>query len=235
MLGLHFAVLFGLIVVISGDLGSALVYLFIFIIMMFMAGLKWYWFLIAGTSVVALWPIIWEHLMTQNQKDRIMAIYDPSIDPTGLGITWQTTRSKTALGSGQIFGQGLFQGEMTQTGRVPQQHTDFIFSVAGEELGLIGCLVIVILLALIIIRCIYVGVKSNGYLGFLVCIGIASMLIAQTLDNIGMCIGLTPVVGLTLPFFSYGGSSIITLFASMGIVSGIKMRPKSSGMRSYRY
>lgn len=235
MLALHFGVLFGLIVIISGDLGSALVYLFIFIVMLFLGGLKFYWFLIGGGAVAAVFPYVWNNLLTGNQKDRILAPYDPSIDPSGLGITWQATKSKTALGSGQIFGQGLFHGAQTQSGSIPQQHTDFIYAVAGEELGLIGCTVIIILLFLIIIRCVYVGIKSNGYMGFLICIGIASMLIAQTLENIGMCIGVTPVIGLTLPFFSYGGSSIITLFASMGIVSGIKMRPRPGGLRRRSY
>ena len=123
---------------------------------------------------------------------------------------------------------GLFGGEKTQVGGIPQQHTDFIFSVAGEELGFIGCTLIIVIIALIIIRCINIGMKSSYRLGSLVCFGCAAMLIFQTLENIGMCIGLTPVIGLTLPFFSYGGSSIITLFAAMGIVSGVKMRPQPS-------
>jgi rod shape determining protein RodA len=121
---------------------------------------------------------------------------------------------------------------MTQSGAVPKQNTDFIFSVAGEELGLIGCLLIIGLLLAIIIRCIYVGIKSNNTLGLLVCVGLSSMLIAQMFENIGMCLGLTPVIGLTLPFFSSGGSSIVTMFAAMGVVSGIKMRPKPMRFRS---
>ena len=131
-----------------------------------------------------------------------------------------------ALASGRIFGTGLYQGTQTQSGSIPYQHTDFIFAVAGEELGMIGCLVIIALLTAIIVRCVRTGLRSQSNLGALVCIGIAAMLAFQTLENIGMCIGVAPVIGLTLPFFSYGGSSIITMFAAMGIVSGIKMRPK---------
>ena len=146
---------------------------------------------------------------------------------------WQANQSKIAIASGKLFGQGLFNGAQTQSGAVPQQHTDFIFSVAGEELGLIGCLIIILLLILIICRCIYVGIKANDTQNGLICIGIAAMLIFQTFENIGMCIGLTPVIGLTLPFFSYGGSSILTLYAAMGIVSGIKMRPKPNIITRY--
>lgn len=221
-----FFMFFGLIIISSSDLGSALVYCFIFAVMLFVGGVKMYWFLIAAGGTIAIFPLAWKYFFSQNQKDRILALYDPSIDPTGLGITWQTNQSKSAIASGQFFGQGLFNGNKTSIGSIPQQHTDFIFSVTGEELGFIGCAVIIILLLLIIIRCVYVGVKSNNYTNMLVCIGIASMLIFQMLENIGMCLGLTPVIGLTLPFFSYGGSSIVTLYAAMGIISGIKLRPK---------
>lgn len=224
----HFGLMFGLIIVTSSDLGSALVYAFMFAVILFIAGLKLRWFAAGITTIALLFPYLWENFFTENQKKRILAPYDPSIDPSGLGITWQANRSKIALASGQFSGKGLFEGSQTQNGGIPQQHTDFIFAVAGEELGLIGCTVIVILLMLIIVRCIYVGIRSGDQLGLYVCTGIAAMLIFQTFENIGMCVGLTPVIGLTLPFFSYGGSSIITLFAAMGIVSGIKMRPRPS-------
>ena len=173
-------------------------------------------------------PYIFYNLLTETQRNRILAPYDPSIDPTGLGVLWQTNQSKMALASGQIFGSGLYHGTQTQDGSIPYQHTDFIFAVAGEELGMVGCLAIIILLTAIIVRCVRIGLRSQSSLGALVCIGIAAMLAFQTLENIGMCIGVAPVIGLTLPFFSYGGSSIVTIFAAMGIVSGIKMRPKPS-------
>ena len=114
---------------------------------------------------------------------------------------------------------------------MPQQHTDFIYSVAGEEFGFIGTVAIFILLLAIIIRCFYVGVRSNNTLSYLVCTGISAMFLAQTLENIGMCIGLTPVIGLTLPFFSYGGSSVIVNFVAIGIVSGVMLRPRTQGFR----
>ena len=222
----HFLIMFGLIILASSDLGSALVYLFIFVVMLFIGGLKLRWFAAGIGCMAAVTPLAWFFFLTDTQKARILAPYASWVDPSGLGVTWQANQSKIALASGQFTGQGLFNGAQTQAGSVPQQHTDFIFSVAGEELGFIGCLLIIALLMLIIFRCIQIGLRSNDPLGLLVCIGIAAMLIFQTFENIGMCIGITPVIGLTLPFFSYGGSSIVTLYAAMGIVAGIKMRPK---------
>ena len=216
----------GLIIVVSRDLGSALVYLFVFIVVMFAAGTNILWFLFGAGAVAAAFPLLWEHFLSEGQKNRILAPYDPSVDPTGLGITWQANQSKAAISGGGFLGQGLFSGNYTQAGSVSQQHTDFIFSVVGEELGFIGCAAVILLLLLIILRCIQTGVRSNDPLGMLVSIGFAAMLIFQTFENIGMCIGLTPVIGLTLPFFSYGGSSLVMLYAAMGIVSGVKMRPK---------
>jgi len=227
-----FAIMFVLIVVSSSDLGSALVYMFIFAAMLFLGGVSLFWFALAAVAACVALPFLWNFFFTQNQKDRILAPYDPSVDPTGLGITWQANQSKAAISAGGFSGSGLYKGEFTQTpGAVPQQHTDFIFSAAGEELGFIGALLVILLLFAIIIRCFYVGVQSNNTLSYLVCTGISAMLLAQTLENIGMCLGLTPVIGLTLPFFSYGGSSLIVNFAAIGIVSGIRMRPRPQGFR----
>jgi rod shape determining protein RodA len=227
-----FGLFFGLILLSSGDLGSALVYVFIMLSIMFVGGVRLRWFLLGATALAASGPFIWNNLLNARQRARILAPYDPSIDPTGLDVTWQAGQSRLAITSGGFSGQGLYNGKLTQAGTIPHQQTDFIFSAAGEELGFIGCFIIILLLTAVIVRCAYVGVKSNNTLGLLVCIGLASILIFQTLENIGMCLGLAPVVGLTLPFFSYGGSSIITAFAAMGIVSGIKMRPKPVRFRT---
>lgn len=227
-----FGFFFVLIIGVSSDLGSALVYFFIFATMIFVAGISYKWILAGCGALVAVMPIAWKFFLSDYQKKRILAPYVKSIDPYGLDVMWQANQSKVALASGQLTGQGLFQGTQTQSGSVPAQHTDFIFAVAGEELGLIGCLAIITLLLVIIWRCIHVGLRANDRQNGLICIGIAAMLIFQTFENIGMCIGLTPVVGLILPFFSYGGSSIITLFAAMGVVSSIKMRPKPNAFIS---
>ncbi len=226
-----FAIIFILIVMSSADLGSALVYLFVFAAMLFLGGVNLIWFGIAAGLAVLAAPLIWNHFLSDLQRDRILAPYDPSVDPTGLGITWQANQSKAAISAGGFSGQGLFNGGFTQGSGVPQQHTDFIYSVAGEEFGFIGTVAIFILLLAIIIRCFYVGVRSNNTLSYLVCTGISAMFLAQTLENIGMCIGLTPVIGLTLPFFSYGGSSVIVNFVAIGIVSGVMLRPRTQGFR----
>ena len=230
---LHFGFMLGLVLVTAKDLGSATVFLAIFVFMVFAAGVKLYWFAIGIAGIAASIPFLWNNVLETYQKDRIMAPYDPTIDIEGYGIKYQTNQSKLALASGRMTGVGLYNGTQTQAGAVPAQHSDFIYAVAGEELGMIACMAILILLTLIAIRCIYIGIKSRNTMNMLICVGMASMILFQTYENAGMCIGITPVVGITLPFFSYGGSSLFSLFAAMGIVSGIRFRPKPERFRSY--
>ena len=229
---LHALLIVGLIVAVSKDMGSALVFLFIFILMLFAAGMKIYWFIAGLAGAAAVAPFFWTHVLNQRYRDRILAPYDASIDPQGFDIRWQSNQSKIALASGQLTGTGLYNGRQTQSGAIPEKQTDFIFSVIGEELGMIACVIVLLLLLAIIFRCIYVGVKSRNTMSMLICFGIAGWLMFQTFENIGMCIGIAPVIGLTLPFFSYGGSSLFSMFAAMGIVSGIRYRPKPERFRS---
>lgn len=223
-----------LILVASDDAGVALPYVFIFLVMAYVGGVNIGWFLLLiGAAGVAL-PVLWiQGIIRDDQKDRILMLFDPTIDPDGLGVRWQTLRSLTSLQGGGMTGQGLYRGAQTQAGATPAQHTDFIFSSIGEELGLLGCLFVLVLLTAIVIRCIVVGVKSANYMNRLICIGIAGMLVFQIMVNVGMCLGVFPVIGLTLPFISYGGSSIVTMFAAMGIVSGIRMRPAPDSTARY--
>jgi len=226
-------ILLVLIVVSSDDVGSALVYVVILLTMLFVGDVKLRWFLLGGGILAALTPLIWFNFLQKYQRDRILAPFTPeTVDPGRQGVLWQPDLSVKAIASGGFTGQGLGKGRITQASVIWGQHTDFMFSAVGEELGFVGCLLVMLLLVLIIIRCIYVGVKSNNPLGLLVCSGIAAMLIAQTVENIGMCLGVLPVIGITLPFLSYGGSSIVTCLAAMGIVSGIKMRPKPVRFRT---
>ena len=158
---------------------------------------------------------------------RIMVVLDHEFDPLGKG--WHQTRGMLALGSGGWTGQGLFHGTQTQSpyrSSLPERQTDFIFCVCGEELGFLGCALIIVLLLAIVVRCFLVARDATTPMESLVCVGMAGMLIFQTVMNIGMCLFLLPVVGLTLPFFSYGGTSVMTLFAAMGVVSGIKKRSR---------
>ena len=157
--------------------------------------------------------------------DRFIVVFDHSYDPLGKG--WQQSRSLLAIGSGGVFGQGYMQGTQTHSSyrtNLPARHTDLIFAVCGEELGLVGCLAVMALLAAIIFRVLTVAKRAETPFQSNVCVGMAAMLIFQTAINIGMCLFVVPVIGITLPFFSYGGSSIVTLFAAMGVVSSIKKR-----------
>ncbi len=232
-LAMHFLLPFALVVVISADLGSALIFLFIFVVMLFAAGLKLYWFILGIAAIAAVIPFAWTHVLRPDQIARILAPYDSSIDPAGDDVMWQASQSKLALASGQLVGTGLHNGPQTQSQAIPAQHTDFIFAVIGEELGMLGCCAVMLLLLLIILRCVAIGLRSKNTTSMLVCFGVAATLLFQTLINIGMCLGITPVIGLTLPFFSYGGSSTFSLFAAAGLVSGVKFRPKPE--RFHRY
>ena len=196
--------IFGAIIITADDLGSALVYFFIFAVLLFMAGLKIYWFIIGLAALAAAVPLLWTYFLSDYQRNRIMAPYDSSIDPTNTGINWQPHQAQMALASGQLTGSGLGNGAQTQSDALPAKHTDFIFAVIGEELGMIGACLCILLLVLIVVRCVSVGLKSRDTLSMLVCMGVASMMVFQTFLNVGMCIGIAPVVGITLPFFSYG-------------------------------
>ena len=230
-IGVHALFLCGLIAVVSGDMGMSLVYVFITLVMLWVAGVKVRWFLLGGAAAGVLGFLAWPHLPTYIQM-RFAVVFDHNLDPLDKGF--QQGRSILALGSGQLSGQGLLNGIQTQAsndGALPARWTDFIFSVAGEELGMIGCVAIMVLLFAIILRCMWVGRNARSPQSALIATGYAGMLMVQVVLNIGMCLYVAPVVGLTLPFFSSGGSSIITLFAAMGIVSSIKMRSLPSWLR----
>lgn len=229
----HFGVLFLLILGISSDLGNALIFFFIFLITMFVSGLKLYWFLFGGAAVAIAVPLAWNHILSVGQKERILAPYDPTIDPDGYGVNWEPNQAKLALSSGRLTGTGLYQGTQTQSDAIDSKHADYIFAAIGEELGMVGCIVVIVLLVAIILRCVYVGLHSRSTFGMLVCFGVASAFFFQTFINIGMCLGLTPVIGVALPFFSYGGSSLFTSFAAMGLVSGIHYKPKPTQYTSF--
>ncbi len=226
MVGTHAIGMCGFYFLVSGDMGNGLVFLFIFICMAFVAGfaLRWFVLLIGGgtAAVAAAWKL---GIMPEYMQGRFLALFDHNYDPLGVG--WHQNRSLLTLGAGGWFGQGYLKGTQTQSAdswSLPGRHTDFIFSVCGEELGLVGCLAVIALLAAIIIRVLLVAKNSQTSFYCCVCVGMAAMLIFQTLINIGMCLFIMPTIGITLPFFSYGGSSIVTLFAAMGVVSGIKKR-----------
>lgn len=229
----HAGLIVGLNMLLSRDLGVSLIFVFIFLGMAFAGGVSLIWFALAGGLVVVGAPILWQFLEPYQQR-RLQILWDPTIDPEGINERYHTLRSIRSLTGGGMTGQGLFQGNRTQAlGALYAQHTDYIFSAIGEELGFLGCIVTIILMVLIISRCIWVGMKSSDYMRRLICFGVASALIFQVISNVGMCIGLTPVIGLTLPFISYGGSSLVSLYAMMGLVSGVHAKPAPTSHERY--
>ena len=224
----HVVFMVGLIFVISKDMGSALVYVGVFLVMAQAAGMAWRWFAVGlGGFAGVCFAAYRLDFIPGYMLDRFRVVLDHSYDPTNTG--YQQTRGLLAIGSGGWFGQGLFHGRLTQAGKgvLPYRYTDFIFAVAGEELGLVGCVFILLLEVAIILRCLQVARHAKTPFSSYVCVGVAGTLIFQVISNVGMCLFVLPVIGLTLPFFSYGGSSLLALYAAMGIVSGIKKRALS--------
>ncbi|MBE7031269.1 MAG: rod shape-determining protein RodA [Ruminococcaceae bacterium] len=220
---LHMGVLLGLIL-LQPDFGTAMVFICIFCGILFVAGISWKYMLAAGISLTAAAPVLWFGFFSEYQKKRLLVFLNPEIDPSGSG--YHVMQSKIAVGSGQIFGKGLFHGTQTQLEYLPAKHTDFIFSAIGEELGLIGCVLVLALLFALVFRCLFNARLAKDDFGSLICIGVAFMFLAHIFENIGMCIGLMPVTGIPLPFFSYGGTSVVTNFIAVGLVLNVYMRRK---------
>ncbi len=217
----HAGLIFSL-VLLQKDLGSFTIFVFIFIAMCFAAGLS-FWYYIAGAfAVVCVSPFIWSRLSAY-QKDRIMLCFDSSIDPTGVGIRYQQMRSQTAIGNGGITGTGYLEGTVTHAvnGHLPAKHTDMIFSTICEEWGLVGAFIVLLITAVLIIRIIKISLQSDNLTGKYICTGVASMLMIQVIENVGMCLGIMPVIGITFPFLSYGGSSVLSSFIAIGFVLSV--------------
>lgn len=216
LLCVHGAIPIGL-VMLQGDDGTAIVFLSVFLGIIFAAGLSWKYILGAGIlSPIAAW-FMWSRYLQPVHKNRILAIINPEKYATP-DMLYQTNLAKIALGSGQVTGKGLFGGDYSY---VPVSHNDFIFSYAGQTLGFIGCLGLIIVIGLICLRILGNGLRSGDALGRYICVGVFAYLFVQSLLNIGMVIGVTPVIGITLPFVSAGGTSMLTSTAAMGLVMSV--------------
>lgn len=207
------------IIHVQGDDGSALVFFFIFLIMSFGAGVQLRYFLLTIAGVGAAIPLAWNYVLNNDQKRRFEILFDHSVDPLGYG--YQQGQSEISIGSGQLFGRGWLQGPRVQASLVPEDHNDFIFSVAGEEFGFVGCIAILVLLSLIILAILAVGLKAADPLGRNICYGYMGMIAFQAIANIGMCLYVFPVIGITLPFYSAGGSSAACLYLGVGLVQSV--------------
>ncbi|MBE6671469.1 MAG: rod shape-determining protein RodA [Ruminococcaceae bacterium] len=215
LLLLHAGVIIGL-VMLQGDLGSALVFMFIAIIMCYTQGLSIF-YIIGGSALIALTSPYWWNFLKPYQQQRILVGFNPEIDPLGYG--YQQILSKNAIMQGGFFGSGYMESTVSPT--IPYNHTDMIFSVISEELGLFGVIVMMTVLALLVARVTKTAFIARKDIGSAICAGVLAMLIAQTIENIGMCLGILPIIGITLPFISYGGSSVLSLFLAIGIVMSI--------------
>ena len=231
-MALHLCILVGLNMVLSKDAGVSLIFVFIFIGMAFGGGVSLGWFALAIGAIAIAFPVIFPYL-GEHQQNRIKILFDETIDPQGINERYHYMMNLKSLTGGGLTGQGLFNGNRTQGGNLFAQHTDYIFSSMGEELGFFGCVMIMLLELGIIARCIMVGMKCPDYMRRIICFGAASALTFQVMINIGMCIGVMPVIGLTLPLISYGGSSVVTIYAMLGLVSGSHARPQSQSHERY--
>lgn len=204
---------------LQGDDGAAIIFLCIALVMLFMSGLPLKYFGVMIGLGILLAPLLWNFILADYQKRRILTQMNPEADPLNMG--YQQIQGKLSIGSGGLFGYGLFKGPRVANNVVPVQESDFIFSVAGEELGFIGCMAIIILLLAFILRVGFIACHSGDTMGIYICFGFIGLVVSQTIFNLGMCLSLLPVMGVTLPFFSAGGSSAACLYLGIGILQNI--------------
>lgn len=208
----------------QGDDGAALVFGFMFIIMSFAAGVQLRYFFILMAGAAAALPLFWTKMMNEDQKNRIAVLFG-SNDDMLMSYGWQQYQGKVSIASGGLFGKGLFNGPRVEKEMVPYQENDFIFTVAGEELGFVGCAAILLLFMLILFRLMHNAISARNTLGRCICFGFFALIGSQLLINLGMVLGLLPVIGITLPFFSSGGSSAACLYLGVGLVQSVVMHP----------
>jgi len=210
------------LIILQNDFGTALVFIFFIAFMLFAAGISYKYVVGAIVLGILSFPLLWYYVFEDYQRKRILVFLNPEMEPLGRG--YHVIQSKIAVGSGQFWGKGLYQGTQNNLGFIPERHTDFIFSVIGEEMGLIGSLAVILLFMLLLMRCIYIANISKDSFGKYICVGVMAMFLFHVLENIGMTIGMMPVTGIPLPFVSYGGSSLVTNLIAIGLVLNVGMR-----------
>lgn len=211
---IHGAIPVGL-VLLTGDAGSALIFLVMFIGMLFFARVNIGYFIAGICAILVGFAAAWKlKLISGIQRARIIALLYPD---QYKDVMYQQTNGKIAMGSGGLLGQGYLHGDMTQSGMVPENQNDMILTVAGEELGFVGAMAVILILGFLVLRVIKCGLNSRDNVGYLMCSGIAVMLFAQVLVNVGMELSLLPCIGITLPLFSAGGSSSLCIYLALGI------------------
>jgi rod shape determining protein RodA len=229
LLTLHAAVPIG-IISFEQDMGMALVFLLVFVAMMFAGNVQLRYFAVAGVAVLICAPILWGLKMFSTQRNRIMSLFDPN-NPLYSRYADQQISGRSAIGSGELWGYGLFHGPKTQSaivGLLPEKQNDMIFAVTGEELGFIGCMLVLVIFVVLLVRLIMNANKARDSLGSIICVGIFASFAVQMMINLGMVLMVMPVIGISLPFFSSGGSSTLSSYFAVGVVLSVYMHRKNS-------
>lgn len=211
-----------LFVLMEKDLGAAVVFIAVFAVMCFFAGVS-LWYFLAGAGVVTIAaPFIWERL-SEYQQMRILVGFDPTLDPEGYG--YQVLQTMRAMANGGVWGMGYGEGTLTHAtleSTYPARETDVILGVMGEEFGFVGIIIYLILISVLIFRILKTARGARKDYGSYICVGVAAIFIFHTLENVGMCLGVLPVIGLTLPFISYGGSAMLSVYICLGVAMSVR-------------
>jgi len=211
----------GVLILAQPDLGTVGVMAVVFFTVLFFAGLRLRSFVLLAVLGSAVVPLLWGHLKPYQQQ-RVLTFLSPEMDPLGAG--YHVIQSKIAIGSGMFWGKGYLHGTQNKLNFLPEQHTDFIFSVFAEEWGYVGALVLLALYAALVLRGLQIAIRAKDRFGALLAFGIVAIVFWQVVINIGMTSGVLPVVGIPLPFFSYGGSSLTTMMMAVGLIINVNMR-----------
>ena len=222
-----------LLVIATGDMGSALIFMCMFIGMMFAAGVHWLYFPAGALIVTVASPVIWFKIFDDIQRNRILALFRPEEYTNEI---YQQNQALAAIQEGGFYGMGLFNGKYTQTpNAIPEVKNDMIFSAVCEETGFIGATLLMLLFILLAVRIVMVGKRSKNFAATMMCYGVMFMIVSQAAINIGMCTRLLPVIGITLPFISAGGSSTVCLLLAIGLVLSIYRSSRELRYDDYRF
>ena len=219
----------GALIVKQPDLGTALVFGFVAIVILFVAGATiWQLATLFSMAGIGVWVIYRFELLRDYQIARLTSFLDQTADPTGAG--YNVLNAKTTIGSGQLFGRGLFNGALTERSFVPEQETDFIFTAVGEQLGFVGGALVLFAFALIVLRLLRISTAASDRFGALIAVGVAALFVFHVVVNVGMTLGVMPVTGLPLPFMSAGGSSMLAMCMALGLAHSVwrhrELKPK---------
>ncbi len=224
-----------LLILAQPDLGTALILLLVFVTICALTRIAWKSLVSLVLAVAVLSPLVWTYVLKDYQKSRITAFLNP--DANILGSGWHAHHARVAIGNGGLFGQGFMRGTQNQFHFLPDQYSDFPFAVFAEDWGLLGCLVLVSLYGFLVLWSIRVAATAKDRFGAVLAIGVGSLIFWHAFFNLGMVTGILPVVGVTLPLFSYGGSSVLTILMGIGLLMNVSMRrfyvaPGRSGILS---